>query len=107
MGDWACAACGCGMVPRERVGRRDTCPECGAELRSCRQCALRDPTAYNQCAEPQAEGVLEKDRANFCEYYTPRPANRVPTEDKGRPGVAGPKADQSARANLEALFRKK
>lgn len=107
MKDWKCAACGHTIVPREYVGRRDTCPECGAELRSCRQCSFRDPAAYNECSEPQAERVLDKDRANFCEYYAFRSGVQKVGGDRSHRPSAGTRAASDARADLEALFRKK
>jgi len=107
MKDWTCAACGCSLAPRERVGRRDTCPGCGAELHSCRQCAFRDPSAYNECGEPQAERVLDKDRSNFCEYFTPRSVASAAAEGKRGGSGGGPRDSRDARADLEALFRKK
>ena len=36
-----------------RVGRRDTCPKCSADLHACRNCQFYDPSKNNQCAEPQ------------------------------------------------------
>lgn len=55
-----------------RVGRRDTCPKCGADSHACRNCAHHDRSAYNECREPQAERVLDKERSNMCDYFTPR-----------------------------------
>ena len=31
------------------VGRKETCPHCGADLRVCFNCRFYDPGAYNQC----------------------------------------------------------
>jgi hypothetical protein len=47
------------------------------------------------CREPIAEEVTEKTRANFCDYFQPRPAAYLP------PDVA---AARQARAQLKALF---
>lgn len=55
-----------------RIGRRDTCPSCGADSHVCRNCAHYDRSAYNECRESQAERVLEKERSNLCDYFTPR-----------------------------------
>lgn len=51
------------------VGRTEECPACGTDLHSCIQCRFYDESAYNQCSEPQAERVVEKERANFCDYF--------------------------------------
>jgi hypothetical protein len=97
---WECRACGGELSARERVGRRDVCPACGADLHACRQCAFYEPGVYNECREPQAERVLDKTRANFCDFYAPTRAGAgaVPPPGEGAGG---------ARAKLEALFRKK
>jgi hypothetical protein len=78
-----------------RVGFRDTCDDCGVDLHVCLGCAHHDEGAYNECAEPSAERVLDKERANRCDYFTP--AARA----------AGHEADQAkARAEIERLFKK-
>ncbi len=56
-----------------RVGRRDACPQCDADLHSCRNCRFYDPSKPNQCAEPQAEWVRNKEAANLCDCYSPNP----------------------------------
>jgi hypothetical protein len=56
-----------------RVGRRDACPKCDADLHSCRNCQFYDRTKNNQCSEPQAEWVRNKESANLCDYYSPNP----------------------------------
>ena len=52
------------------VGRGETCPACGADVRVCRNCKHYDPSCYNECRESQADRVVGKDRANFCDYFT-------------------------------------
>ncbi len=53
---------------------------------------------YNDCREPRADRVVEKERANFCEWF--RPAER--------PAGKGCEGDVKARvrAQLDALFKK-
>lgn len=51
------------------VGRSETCDSCRADLHACIQCTHYDPSAYNQCREPNADRVVEKERANFCDYF--------------------------------------
>jgi hypothetical protein len=93
-----CFACGAAIERSsgERVGFRDECPRCHADLHACRNCAHHDPGAHNQCREPQAEPVADRERANRCEWFSP--------SDRPRDGAA-PTRD-GARAALDALFRK-
>lgn len=59
-------------------------------------CAFYDAGAYNACREPQAERVLDKERANRCDYFAPA--------REGRSAAGAEKAKQ--KAALEALFKK-
>ncbi|MBW2270328.1 MAG: hypothetical protein JRH16_17320 [Deltaproteobacteria bacterium] len=79
-----------------RVGFRDGCETCDADLHVCLNCSHHDPAAYNECRESSAERVSQRDRANRCEYF--RPAE----------GVTGRAAqsDGDAKAALDALFKK-
>jgi hypothetical protein len=91
-----CQACGTAIDLPEPIGRRETCPSCDADLHACVQCTFYDPSAPNQCREPEADRVLSKDQANFCELFRLSGA-----EPSGRSGEA-----EAARAKLEALFKK-
>ena len=92
-----CHACGKANDTGDMVGRRDTCSQCDADLHVCLNCEFYDPKAYNECREPQADRVVEKDRSNFCDYF--------------QPGGKGPSkvdsAKEKAKADLDALFKKK
>lgn len=87
------------LASGERVGVRDACPRCGADLRVCRNCAHHDPAAYNECREPQAERVADRERANRCEWFAPAGGGGA-TQGTGA-------AREDARAALDALFRKR
>ena len=78
------------------LGRKDICPLCQADLRCCLNCRHHDLNYYNQCREPQAERVLEKDRSNFCDYFKFR--------DSASRETTGGDID-SARKKLDDLFK--
>lgn len=80
------------------VGFRDECLHCGEDLHVCKNCEFYDETAYNECREPSADRVKEKERANFCEYFQPSSQN-----------TEGGAEDQRKKllAEAEALFQKK
>lgn len=59
------------LLSGERVGIRDVCPGCDADLHVCRNCRHFDPSAHGECREDQAEPVRYKDRSNPCDYFTP------------------------------------
>ena len=56
-------------VPAGPVGRSATCASCDSDIRVCLNCQFYDPNSYNECSEPMAERVVDKDRANFCDYF--------------------------------------
>jgi hypothetical protein len=91
----ACHRCGAHVDARERLGRRDACLRCGAALHCCRNCDFFAPGRHNDCREPLAERQVDKEAANFCEYFRVAAAPATPRE-----------ARTGARAQLEALFRK-
>ena len=93
-----CFHCGRQIETLERVGFRDNCPKCDRALHVCRNCEFYDPTYHNQCRETQADRVVDKERANFCEYFTP---------SARRPSTQGASAKAAVATRLEDLFKKK
>ena len=91
-----CSHCGKEIAFKERVAFRDRCAACDRPVHACLNCTFYDPTYNNQCRETQAERVVEKDRANFCEFFAP-----------GKSGVKKTDAGSDARAKLDAMFKKK
>lgn len=53
----------------QHIGRREECSQCSTDLRCCKMCNFYDVKAYNECKEPMAPRILEKEKANFCDYY--------------------------------------
>lgn len=77
-------------------GREASCPGCGKSTRVCRNCRHYAPGRPNDCVEPIAERVLEKDRANFCEFF----------EASDNPAASEAKAAAEAlRRTAEDLFK--
>lgn len=52
------------------VYRNTICPECGHDLKVCLMCRFYDKDASDQCRESSAESVAEKDKANFCSWFS-------------------------------------
>ena len=97
---------------------------CHAHLHVCKQCEFFDPQRANQCREPVAEFVQDKERANFCGYFRPRPdahvtgdsiKTRVPPADLDalfgltsdtQEGAGSLSGVEHSRKKLEELFKK-
>lgn len=62
------------------VGRNSECSHCSADVRVCHNCRHYDPSAYNECNESQAERIVEKGRANFCDYFSLGSGTNVATD---------------------------
>jgi len=91
-----CAFCGADVEVIGRVGRRDECPACGRDLHACMQCRHYDRSFHNQCREPQAATVGDKESSNFCEFF-----------EFGRDEMSEREKAEASKRHLEDLFKKK
>ncbi|MDP7321344.1 MAG: hypothetical protein QF441_12080 [Bacteriovoracaceae bacterium] len=57
------------LLNAENIPRSEECPKCYSNVRSCRMCHFYDINAYNECKEPMAERIIDKEKANYCDYY--------------------------------------
>ncbi|NCA70699.1 MAG: hypothetical protein EOM91_11450 [Sphingobacteriia bacterium] len=77
---WHCAQ---GLTQLD-YARANRCPGCDRPTHCCRNCRHYAPGRANECREPLVERVVEKDRANFCDWFAPQtqrgPAT-TPTDD--------------------------
>ncbi len=64
-----CHKCGA-AIEADKVSRRDECPGCGSDVRVCLNCRFYSPGRANACEEPQVEPVKEKDRSNYCDFFS-------------------------------------
>jgi hypothetical protein len=111
----SCYACGAELRIDGPVGRRTTCPECDADLRSCMNCRHYDEAAPHQCREPHADHIVDKEASNACELYQlgdgashRRGRSRAARDALGALfGEAPAPAEEDPRDALESLFRKK
>ncbi len=54
----------------EKISFKEECPKCAADLHCCAMCIYYDTSYYNDCKESNAERVLDKEKNNFCEYFS-------------------------------------
>ena len=91
-----CGKCGSRLdIVGNQVGRRDTCPSCDAELHACFHCRHFDPSVAKQCKEPFAEVPMDKESANFCDFF-----------QLGEGGQHGSTSRDALMNAAEALFKK-
>ena len=90
---WKCGAALDGLLLP--LSRRAECEACHADLHVCRLCTYYDPRAISGCDEPRAEEVRDQERANFCDYFKPRPGAYMAADNTEA---------NKAKAELGALF---
>lgn len=79
------------------LGRSETCPSCGRWVRCCKNC--RHFHAPNDCREPQADWVRDREAANFCEFFA------LATSQSSSPDSSDEAKDGPQDA-FDALFKK-
>ncbi len=92
-----CAQCGTVLGT---VAADGTCPKCGFELHSCKQCMYFDPGSRFECMQPVKDRVAKKDAKNDCGLYEMRVTREKETST---PATLRP---NDARAAFENLFKK-
>ncbi len=92
-----CYFCKNYLAVTDRIGRQESCSHCGNDLHICKNCDFYDVTAYNECRESQADRVVDKEKANFCDYFTP---------GRGMACHARTNSVTDAKKKLEQLFKK-
>lgn len=78
-----CWSCG-GRLVAVDYQREGECPHCRKQTHVCRNCRFYEPGRPNDCQEPIAEPVRDKQRANFCDYFDPSPDSHEPGEDPAK-----------------------
>ena len=66
-----CYKCGTdlSLTPNQNIARSEDCDKCGCDLRCCKMCQFYDSNSYNECKEPVADRIVEKEKANYCDYF--------------------------------------
>ncbi|MCD1653487.1 hypothetical protein K7J14_02085 [Treponema zuelzerae] len=96
-----CWKCGAAIVADGVISRSMRCSACESDVRSCRNCAFYSPGSFHDCAERAEDGIVDKERANFCDSFSLNPAFKKPHVPlvKG----TGEKAEK-ARDAFDSLF---
>jgi hypothetical protein len=57
------------VTTNQQVGFKESCQRCASDLHACRNCIFYDISSYNECRETSAERVVDKEKANYCDYF--------------------------------------
>ncbi|MDE0178191.1 MAG: hypothetical protein OXP36_06300 [Gammaproteobacteria bacterium] len=90
-----CWSCGASLdeLPRP-ITRHMSCPECFEDLHCCRMCRNYAPDASITCTDERTDPPVNKENANFCDYFRPTNAYRAGSRER----------QAGAKAKLDALF---
>lgn len=95
----------CKVLLPEEIGRTTLCGSCGKEVRVCYNCRFYAPGLQWDCRERIDEPVREKDRANFCGFFSPGENRKTGTEGSGTTGLgSGPGRENAAKNAFLGLF---
>ena len=97
-----CYSCKHEFDDRTMVYRNTECELCGKELHVCLNCRFHDPSARWECHETIPEAVREKDRANFCDYFSLKTGSPASAGASGSDNPAS--REDRARADVRKLF---
>jgi hypothetical protein len=95
-----CWYCGSPVTDAEPIGRSARCQTCGKDIRACKNCRFFLPGSRGDCRETSAEPAADKERANFCDWFSLDAKFRA--QSAGQP-VERQKAD-SSRTAFDKLF---
>jgi len=62
-----CSSCAAKAPPS--ITLESTCPNCRADLHTCRQCTYFDPSAHFQCSKSIPARIVNKNARNTCELH--------------------------------------
>lgn len=96
MGELVCWNCGASLkdIPRP-ISRHSNCPSCYEVLHCCRMCKWYAPGRPNDCDHDRADPPVEKESANFCDYFAPATGTYAEREGERK---------QHAKSKFAALF---
>jgi hypothetical protein len=94
-----CFCCKTEVAITGKVSRMDSCPKCHSDLHVCLNCFFYDPFAHKQCREPVTEVVRDKEKANFCEYFSPNQKTAID-------GLRANSKSDEVRNAFDNLFKK-
>lgn len=88
------------MTDPEPLGRSLRCPQCGRDLRSCKNCKFYLSGSRGDCSEAQGEHPADKERGNFCDWFSLNPLFKVPSGGQ----KSAQASEAKARSDFDALF---
>ena len=99
--DFMCWKCKEPILDGLEIFRSTTCSHCGTDLHSCMNCRFYEPGSHYDCHETIDELVSDKERSNFCDYFSAK-TDFAPAQDGF--GHQSQQKKQAARTAFDNLF---
>ena len=96
-----CYFCGDALPVGHKIGFSETCPSCGKDLHVCAMCAFYLAGAHWDCMETVDALVADKERRNFCEWFSAAP--RFSASHSGR--AESRNKIETAKSAFDSLFK--
>ena len=96
-----CYACGHINSFLGNISFRANCSNCYQDIHVCKNCVHYDEKSYNECREPSAERITDKERANYCDHFVIKLQS---AKSGGLPSSMSLSHRDQLRAQAEALF---
>jgi hypothetical protein len=100
-----CAQCGTKLPPGfGDVSYTSQCPQCSADLHSCKNCVFFNPASRFECEEPIPQRISPKDKRADCTFFEIRSTvEKITSSATASPVQTGP---QDPREAFENLFKR-
>jgi len=106
-----CWYCGSPVTDPDPIGRSLRCQKCGKDLRVCKNCRFfltgASGGSGGSCRESNAEPQADRERGNFCDWFSLDPKRRG--ENAQKEGAAAFSNEKNradaARTALDSLFK--
>ncbi len=100
-----CAMCGHLIQTATEITIESQCPNCQADLRSCKHCRHFDTGARLECTKPIPQRIMAKDKRNECTFFEARTSIERETKTPVSVSSASPSTPKDARSAFDDLFR--
>jgi predicted RNA-binding Zn-ribbon protein involved in translation (DUF1610 family) len=98
-----CWYCGSPITDLELIGMSTRCPDCGKALRACKNCRFFLPGSRGDCRETSAEPQSDKERANFCDWFSVD--EKLRSQNDGILKTKIQEKSEASRAAFDNLFK--
>jgi hypothetical protein len=100
-----CWYCGEIIDDPEPIGRSLRCKTCGKDMRSCKNCRFFLPGSRGDCRESSAEPQSDKERANFCDWFSLDQKYRAQTQGQKNEKDGTSREADASREAFDNLFK--